>query len=558
MTNSYHQHHVIETLNAYLNYHNVPASYRLNTNGICSGLSTLYAKAVLLNQQEEFMEMLQYLSKRQPNSEMDIRVNQFIFEVLKLASPELFTVETGQSSITQTITLEGKDIQTLFKLGLVTTAENWEAIFSEIKLENGEAMLVRSVDHCVSISRNSNGHYRLYDPNYDCGVKEIKSEVDLITELCRCFDYETTNIGLAIQILKNSEWPYRKTPDVEVLYQKHLNESEVIKATSSKKSRDTLFFAATLADEKAMLYLLNLDIKFDINYAANKLVIENKNELLKTLLPKVDITQIIVLFLLSAGLGREDSFNTILDFLDLNESILKPKTKQRLLWGTAHSNNETLFKRILQSYDSEETNSQASFSVSNDDMLDTSKTVSEAKHQNTSLINAIFTPDSEGNDVVQHTIKAMYSSCLNLLLDTLNENEYKLSTEQQLKYLSFAIEQNNPAMVETLIGLNNQRMSPEQLSALSIPFPMMQKLNLELLNTLQKSGVRFSTIEQAIIAKKEHQPITILLKCGIYLIDFAYWFKEFFCKNSLNFKIKYQELKISPKETPPSQLDLKS
>lgn len=115
MPTSYQQSQIIESINQYLEYHNLPSVCRFDTQGICNGLATLFARYVLEKKEDEFLAVLQYMSEKKYDDAWDEKVNRLVIEVLKYASPRLFSHEIGQTGTYREMVIKGRNVSAAFR-----------------------------------------------------------------------------------------------------------------------------------------------------------------------------------------------------------------------------------------------------------------------------------------------------------------------------------------------------------------------------------------------------------------------------------------------------------
>ncbi len=528
MSHNYHQNHVITILNQYLEYHNFPAVCRLDTGGVCNGLACLYAKYVLEKKETEFLEILEYMTGKKPEvdaDKVDEKVNRFVIEVLKYASPELFTDNMGQAKAYQEIVVDGENIKPAFTLGLVTPKENWVDIFSSINLCPGEAMMVSGINHAVSISRNINGNYIVYDPNYSTGTKTFGSENELIENLSHnVFDYQNTNIGLAIKIIRPKNSPTKTYPTIDDIYKKCVNPHEREGGATSLLSNRTTYlleFAAKVSDMDAIRKLIKLKQIKGLKDAMT-LLYKNNTEIPEELLEKFFKNDKIHLLRVSAYLGKRESFYCILKNLKSTLQTLDQTDCIVLMNCAANSSNPSLLKDIVDCFDN-----LPSIEKSDEDF----KAMDNMQHSESILITNIFKRDTDNKDTIMHAICSQSAACLTVLLDRLDENTKVLTAEQQLEYLSLAIAQNNPIMVETLVKHGNNRIPQKLLETISLPYDVIKRTDIYLLKMLQNHGVIFSKSGQAIIDQKEHRNVGPILAIGIKLMQFMDWLRDIWAQH---------------------------
>ena len=518
MATSYQQSQIIESINKYLEYHNLPAVCRLDSQGICNGLATLFARYVLEKKEDEFLAVLQYMSEKKYDDAWDENVNRFVIEVLKFASPRLFSHAIGQTGTYREMLIEGRNVSAAFRLGLVTNAKNWATIFADLHLENGEVMLVKSPRHSISITRNIEGEYIVYDPNYSSGIKRFKQEKELLSELKdNVFEFDNDNVGLGIRILRTPKSPRKKYPKVQAIYNTYLVPPADPVATKSGSSWHTLNFAADLFSKKAIKKLLQLNAVGGLDQATLQLINENQTDLLSLLLEKAAPDQKFVYLLYSARMGKLESFHCILNCVPVTVDELHKFLDQayfkRLLDFAAQGGNTLILKEIIDVIIAPQGNLNVSGGSNEAQIIpaDTLKTL-------------IFETDKNNKDTIMQAIQSPTAAGLILLLNALDDNGLLLSTQQQLDYLSLAIEENNPIMVETLLMHGKNAIPNSLLQTQQLTHDVIKKTDLYLLKSLKQHGMHFSKVGETMMKQKEHHGL--LLTIGIILMKFMDWIKH--------------------------------
>ncbi|HHT0594776.1 TPA: hypothetical protein ACTXXA_003358 [Legionella anisa] len=198
------QNQVIHRLNQYLKWHNMPV--RMNKEGICNGLATLYAKYVLEGNEDQFFKILEKIVKKNPDSAMESDINQFVYDVVLTLFPEQFDKELSQVSPIRALTLNNKPMQSSFDFAITTSDKNWEDIFRTLALQQDEVMRIGGTLHAVSVKRKDN-KYVVYDPNYPSGTKEFGSEKELVAELHnKVLRYQSGKaLGMTVSVIRHPE-----------------------------------------------------------------------------------------------------------------------------------------------------------------------------------------------------------------------------------------------------------------------------------------------------------------------------------------------------------------
>ncbi|HFS5640208.1 TPA: hypothetical protein ACH0PD_002698, partial [Legionella pneumophila] len=230
MPHSTNQSNVIKNINQYLEWHNLPV--RFGTRGVCNGLATVHAQYVLQGREREFFKLLRYVAGDKgildANDSVKEKVNDFVWKVVASHMTSGHDNELNQLNSFKTLSINNKPLKSVFDLPLVTSDENWEKILESLNLKEDEVMLVRSINHAISITRKDN-KYHVYDPNYEEGVKSFSSEKEVIKELHeRVFHYNKGNMGLNLSIITpEDKEPRQDLPAPVAIYKKYLDKENV-------------------------------------------------------------------------------------------------------------------------------------------------------------------------------------------------------------------------------------------------------------------------------------------------------------------------------------------
>lgn len=528
MSSNLNQGRVIDNLNKYLQWHNLPV--RLDVGGICNGLASVYAKYVLEDREEEFLKMLDYVAGKEPSSDIEIEVNHFVVEIALSCIPQNFNKELNQSTSLQAIAIKGKAIKSTFNLALATSVNNWEEIFQSINLQVNEVIKIVGIGHAVSVSKKD-GKYRLYDPNCAKGIQEFDTEKALIQSLhCNCFWYEPGATGMAISIFRDpADTSQRDFPKVSDIYTKYLNENNI----NNQECRSwvghfgILAEAAIFNDTDAVSKLLELGAK-DAKYrAAINAADQNCPDTLRLLLADIkDSNIIIALIFQSLGAGRKETFDEL-----LKKDVCK-KIFEKMITGEIKWENPDKTK-------------QHTFDAWN--LFDTAVVGGNTKLIET-IINAYQqhhgTPPPYRDWVVvrpsmENAILSLSIPTTELLLKLYNEVE-PLEDSSWSFLLDEAIGTNNPNMVEFLL---EKLPSDAPLKDISMNFKRVQKTDLSILLQLQEKGVKFSKMSNALIDQKKQQPISVVLSIGLGLIRFTDFCKSVLAKMRQNAIINFHIFK---------------
>ncbi|HIF8759026.1 TPA: hypothetical protein ACX5IW_003151 [Legionella pneumophila] len=230
MPHSTNQYNVIKNINQYLEWHNLPV--RFGTGGVCNGLATVHAQYVLQGREREFFKLLRYVAGDKgildANDSVKEKVNDFVWKVVASHMTSGHDKELNQLNSFKTLSINNKPLKSVFDLPLVTSDENWEKILESLNLKEDEVMLVRSINHAISITRKDN-KYHVYDPNYEEGAEPFSSENEVIKELHeRVFHYNKGNMGLNLSIITpEDKEPRQDLPAPVAIYKKYLDKENV-------------------------------------------------------------------------------------------------------------------------------------------------------------------------------------------------------------------------------------------------------------------------------------------------------------------------------------------
>lgn len=528
---------IIDNLNKYLEWHNLPV--QLNHEGICNGLASVFAKYELENRRQDFFNMLQYVAGKKASSQIEIQVNHFIVEVMLSFLPELFDKKLNQHHSTQALSVHGAPIQSVFDMAMSTTDANWESILTEINLQPSEVMRINSIDHSISVVRDKENAYIVYDPNYTKGIKHFKTEKQLIRELHKnVFQYSSKTLGMTLNIIQSSDKPViRERPDASSFYRRYLAPNTInMNAKAHNKTYRTLEQAAMIANKKTIQTLLDLGAIDEKSLAKGAAVIENNPQALKVLLHELkpnDHDTIQGLLLAALKYGRNETFETL-----LQNSICK------------HEFNRVFTHRVNAS-----TTLQYAAKGGNPEILTKVIEILRFKSGNISesnpdLVSFILQGD-QANNAISNAIRGGNLACVAKLLDEVEKVPNAISDDSKLQYLLESIQANHPDMVSFWI----KQVPKEYLQTIRMSTYATQKTNLAILRDLKTNDVSFSPMAAAVIDQKEHMPVGFKLSIGIILMAFTDFCKEYLFKTKgvshdsdhlLFFKRKAQERSESP------------
>ncbi|MGQ3891651.1 hypothetical protein [Legionella sp. CNM-4043-24] len=200
-------------------------SIRLNEDGICSGIASVYIKYFLSGRESDYFRLCHKLANPPAHYRIgdDEELDYFIYEVQLAFSPNTFILGARQSSLEKFLTIEGQPIKNEFNFGFQTTDSVWTTFFDAIK-NNGRAYYISSMGHAIALSCENN-QWSIVDSNYnldsftDTGAKNkiiVLTASELILELRRVFGYKADEMsGFSIRCfasprqLKQGRYPQK-------------------------------------------------------------------------------------------------------------------------------------------------------------------------------------------------------------------------------------------------------------------------------------------------------------------------------------------------------------
>ncbi|GGI92472.1 YopT-type cysteine protease domain-containing protein [Legionella impletisoli] len=490
---------VIDNLNRYLEWHNLPL--RMNKEGICNGLAMVYVKYVLENKEKEFFDMLGYIAGKEISSEMEIQVNHFVNEVILSFIPEKYDKKLNQSNAIKALAIDNKSLKSSFDLALVTSDDNWANIFTSLSLRENEVMRVASINHTVAVAKKE-GQYIVYDPNYSSGFKTFANEKQLVQELHKnVFEYNRGPLGLEVSVICHPDSPARDFPKLKEIYHAYLTHENITQvAKTDGKKFDTLQRSAILNDAAAISELLSIGAKDDNYQAAAEAVMSNNPDTLRVLLENIKEPNVINgLFVAALEHGRSETFDELLQH-SFSRTVIENAAKMNLnkSWlinKAAEGGNVEVLQKTIQ---------LCQTNLGTEDLL--SPFILEKQPMEDAICAAI-----RGGDV----------KSVELLMEHLEKEGFD-DPIRNVQYLTLAIRENQPYMVALLL----KKIPSEFVQTISMTASATEKTDLFIIHQLQKHDVNFSTTAKAIIDKKEHRPVGIILSIGIMLNKFSDFCKE--------------------------------
>ncbi len=526
MAKNLKQNAVIRHLNKYLKWHNLPV--RMNKTGICNGLAMVHIKYVLENKEQQFFDMLHYISSGElKNNLKEEDINRFVIEVSTTFNPRLFSSKLNQARAIEILKVDRQYLNSSFDLGMVTRDKNWEEIIADLQLQEREVLQVSSINHSATVHR-VNGKYQVYDPNYESGYKDFDDEKKLIKELHQVvFFYDEGYMGLDLHLIRHPADLHKERhfPSVRALYEKHLIRVNA-RATTIDKGYNSLVLAATYHDEEIVRYLLDKGAD-DIYVAANYAVINNNIQALPPLLDKLTHDdQKMFLFKQALEKKRKEAFLVLLNHPQLNAYYTENLANIKSIEWAAKGGNPELLLLCLDKFKVElkKTAEQKFRAISK---REPSEAIKKALDENIlkiigSEINALKMTE---RDIISHAILSGNRECVHILCQYLNSGGYPLVQAERIHYLTEAIRTNQRYIALELIKME-PKLSPRDLQAIHLTTRAVSRTDLALLKDLEKHGMHFSKVAKNIIAKKEHQSLGIISTLGVMLYKFTDYFKE--------------------------------
>ncbi len=519
------QSRIIDRLKGYFDWHHFPRI--INTDGICRGLSSVFAKYIVQGKGNEFLDILSTISGDiQPSSEHDNFINHFAVEVAMTQLPKYFENRFAQKNSIECLEIEGERLFPSFSFAMCTKDENWAEIIGGLNLDREEPMLVSGKNHsvCVLKSHGKPEGYLIYDPNYPEGIRHFTNEAALIQELHERLDRDGLSKSLAIKInvirhpaLKEKRIPLY--PTAISLYEKYLSPIKANTTGDSAEINSNLHLAAAYADAESIVKLIEFGAT-DFSTAALKAIFAKNNKTLQVLVPRIDeSTNIQVFFETAFECGSEEIIDTLRetrtpDYKSLLAINAEDSTKnlQNSVAIAAAEGNLPMIKKIL---------SDAKKMLREDITLG-GNTNFQDKELDDLIAVSVFKIRYYYHRVIVLSIMSGNAECVRELIELSDSSSCALSEEYKLRYLMFAIQENQSSVVKYLLT----QISHENLERIKMSAYIIDKTELSILLQLKQHGMILSEVSEAIIQKKEHQTISfdnqmliIFLKYTEYLRD---------------------------------------
>ncbi|KTD52655.1 ankyrin repeat-containing protein [Legionella quinlivanii] len=549
MSTDINQGRIIDVLNKYLKANNFP--FKMNRTGICNGLAIVHAKYVLEGRNQEFENILKYISEgKRDNNITDEDINNFAFQTLLAFAPHEFDNKLHQVTAMQALKIKGIPLSPSFSFCMAASRGNWIQALQDIALKDDEVMIVASINHAISIHK-VNGNYIVYDPNYSNGFKKFADETSLIKELySNVFHYSKGNLGLEIQILRHPEKQNeeRVFPQVESLYQKYLPDPNLIAECDGQLFK-TLPAAAAHNDKSVIEYLKRRGAN-GYTEAAMAAVKSNNTSALEALLAHIDKeSQRLIIWDYAFSLGRKDIIGILKENITFKTSYEEYISTHVFLSAIASGKNATLLAELIEDYRAVSLEKMQKSFVRRKEELEVQFSPEELVRYIQSMPDKV---DSELSELILG--QSRYSSSKNpspmsnaissgdvqsvrRLMEQLHSSGTELTDEQKIGYLLEAIRANRNSVTNYLIS-EEPGIARELMKTINLSLYAVEHTNIMLLRDLQKHGVEFSPTAQKIIDRKEHKEFTVIESLGIGILKFADFLKDIFVNNVSYSKIK--------------------
>ncbi len=249
--------------------------YRLNTKGVCAGLSALYIKYYLEGNARYFFDMLDKLAKLPESYKLgdDQYIDKFIINIEELQNQYKYNhTDVLQAGVDKVFLIDKLPIRNEFNLGLITSEAEWVRILHEAANE-GRAYCIRGNGHAIALSYDQ-GKYTIYDPNYSTEVKTFDDACEALKEIKICMDYQGDFITQEIRVFAHPRSEKKVIyPDKNRIHRSLIiagAEKTSLQVASSAKDTETIqfIFAQGLPElSHACLEIINEEVQRQIlNY----------------------------------------------------------------------------------------------------------------------------------------------------------------------------------------------------------------------------------------------------------------------------------------------------
>ncbi|RUQ99576.1 hypothetical protein [Legionella septentrionalis] len=497
---------------------NNQAELQFDTGGVCNGLASVFVKYHILDKDKEFENILNRIAwgqftPKNTDGEPWSNINYFATQVLLAYQPIEYVSGVAQQRSTALLKINGQPLDPSFNLTLSTGDKNWAEIFKSINLQSEdrtekEGMIVSSANHSIAITREKDGSYKIYDPNYFFGFKVFKNEEAVIRELhYNVFEYRPFgNMGLNVRIIRHPEAVQpRAFPGAADLYETYYKPDNR-KAYSGFPTYSSKFDTMALAlravhDEIAFGVLLEKTKSQQKNKEFQQEELENwiveagqynNVPALKKLLKEFTVTDaetIARIFAQVCVAGPVDSFKMLYEHY---QDKLEDLPVFKFVQAAIISENPELVKETLCTAESHK-------GCSHDEYLALSDKSSAEKYK-------IFFATLER--ILLDAVKQGSVACVQQVMEKFKEYQEELTDEVKIVCLKKAIENNHADVVDELIHVS-PKISPLLLQGFIITPRAAQQMDVSILRTLQAGGMIFSA-EVADVYKQKSGEKTFL------------------------------------------------
>lgn len=496
------QYLVIRNLNNYLKYHNLPI--KVNEDGICHALSTLYIQYKLDGKEQEFERLLSIIAQKTAveGSVDDAKIFALVTEIIALHSGKGTRNQYNQSNCHEQLFVEGQSLKSLFQIGLATNLENWARIVSDISLRQNEVMRVTTLDHTIAIARDKDGGYNVYDPNNSKINQKFDNEKEMVQWLSKeAFNFSLVSSGsdkldMNISVISHQPSPdERNFPDKINLLEQYLTPEQ---KRLDPKLGGGLHFAMKFDDAEAARYILN----------------SPENEFTEKEIQRIALCAIYrdsanALGELIEKMRKEDKMVWLDPILPLVLSSGSHRCFQELL-KTEHM--KTLYNDLIVSNQYPEILKRA-FTGMNEQLIDKVMTDVADKRGKNAFTSELI------SELIEISVEKQNSYAIGLLSGKIDQLDKQIGKEKCLELVKKAIENNDPLMVSALI--THLHISKEELNCLNMGVSVINKYNVRIFAILEDKGYNFTPQAKDLIESKKAQSIGILKTLGIALIRFS-------------------------------------
>lgn len=507
---------IINNINEEFTRSRMPMDVRFDKSGVCRGLSTVYAKFCLQGREDDFKEMLELIvSKKISNekiSESDVYV--FAAEVLMAQQPDVYDQQFTQNNSMQLLSVDGKPLSSAFNFALSTDDANWVDIFKKLNFEQDEVVLLASNRHCVAVRKESD-QYKVYDPNYQEGFKNFKTEKELIEELhFKVFHCSDGNFGIGLNVLRHPERERSKElPKDKDLYKQYYDpkNSKITTFEFNSNSSLTPLFPMILRFDKlaGTRFSAQFVKKRENDFFENVIRCVRDKESIQLLLDKENRTaeQLFVLAGHALNANNVVALKTILPKIEHNNEEMKRLIYSALYLGLLES-FEVLEPYLKTAYENDYTSSLINKSAigGNPKLLQKILDIPSKDTSNPTKLSV----------GIECAIRSGSYECVKLMIEKLDTCDAS-DKVNKLSIFFEAIQQNKAAV---LIGLINDypQISKDMIQQTSITSLMASRMNLDVLEVLRDNGVKFSKKALDVMQqKKEGGRLDLKTKLDLFI-----------------------------------------